>query len=524
MDGTIHANGLHQQQELYTPLQKPTYEGASLTGLSICASPGDQMAASPKRRRTKERDESIGSMIRKGIVDHQLGIAINLMLFVGFAYVLFPSLREKLTAFFTLSYPVADGGMYGQGTRDLYLVGSFIVFFTALRAFSLDYALMPLAAKCGIKKRKGKVRFAEQTYMMIYYVLYWSWGFTLFVQDTPEDVDGVEGLLMSMWRDYPRLHLNAGMKLYYLSQLAFWIQQVMVIHIEEMRKDHVQMLTHHIITIGLLSFSYPYRQWRVGNAVLVCMDIVDFIFPLAKILKYLEYQKACDAAFGCFVIFWLASRHIAYNMICWSIWAHVNENTMPYGLYSTKTGQRISENGGTNVIDNLLQPILHPHAQTVSFNANIRWLFLGLLGALQCITIAWFLMICRVVAKVLRGQGADDTRSDDEGAEAEAEDEIPQPSDHRSVPIVAAELEKPKFIEVEANGDELSYVPRHQSRGTATKRKSKGISSGLNLGDHKEILNRIGCLSEEQLAREREKREDSVSPRIGGAGGGGGRK
>ncbi|KAI7366446.1 sphingosine N-acyltransferase lac1 [Hortaea werneckii] len=502
----------------YTPPPQQARESHATPGLedvSFCASPADPRPV--KRRKAKndkpQQQDSLAEMLRKGIVDHQLGLSVNLMLFVGLSYVLFPSLRENMTAFFRLSYPSSEPGMYGQGSRDLYIVGSFIVFFTALRALCLDYLLLPLAGWCGIAKKKGRVRFAEQSYMMVYYALYWLWGVRLFAADTPEGVDSVNSLLISLWEGWPFLHLSAGMKLYYLSQSAFWIQQIVVLHLEERRKDHWQMLTHHFITVGLLAGSYPYRHWRVGNAVLVCMDLVDFIFPLAKILKYLEMQTACDMAFGAFVISWILSRHVCYMAICWSIYAHVAVVTMPYGLYSTKDSSRLSVNGGTNVVDNLLQPVLHPQAQTVSFNANIRWTFLGLLLALQCITLVWLVMIMRVVARVLRGEGADDTRSDDEGGEEEEEDLPAQPSDHTSVPISMSSSDKaqPRFIEVESTGEDFTTYPKR--KGSSSKRRSKGISSGLNLGEHKDILNRIGCLSEEQLAREREKREGSMSPR-----------
>ncbi|KYG42294.1 hypothetical protein M433DRAFT_158048, partial [Acidomyces richmondensis BFW] len=489
----------------------------SVTDLSACASPGDRTIPSHqahRKRRQREHDDSLGAMLRRGIVDHQLGLSVNLMLFVGFSYALFPSLREKMGAFFCLSYPSnTQDGMYNLGSRDLYPVASFIVFFTALRASALEYLLLPLAGKLGIKQRKGRVRFAEQAYMMIYYALYWGWGLALFINDTPSSVKSFTDLLISLWRDFPRLHVGAGMKIYYLSQIAFWIQQIVVLHIEERRKDHYQMLSHHIITVILLCGSYPFRQWRVGNAVLVCMDIIDFIFPLAKILKYLGYQTACDAAFALFVVLWLVFRHVAYLSICWSIYAHVSVVTMPYGVYSTISGARLSDNGGTNILDNMFQPMIHPHAETVSFNANIRFLFLGLLSALQLITIGWFFMICRVVMRVIRGQGADDTRSDDEEEmEAEEETSAPSFSPIRSTPN--PETEKPRFIEIESSSEDVSFIRSHKMH-TTSKRKSKGISSSLNLGDHKDILNRIGCLSEEQLAREREKREESTSPRPG---------
>jgi very-long-chain ceramide synthase len=215
---------------------------------------------------------------------------------------------------------------------------------------------------------------------------------------------------------------------------------------------------------------------------------------------------------------WLLARHGCYLTICWSIYAHVNEVVMPYGTYSlTKTesnghgivsGVRIASDGGDEALKHIYQPFFNPGAETVSFNAKIRWSFLGLLLGLQCITLMWFVMIVRVVAKVLRGQPADDTRSDDE--------EEDEPQEVRSAPVhttrpasipFSARSEKPRFIEVQT--DSTQYVRRTPSgSGTSVRRsrKGNGFASGLNLGEHKDILNRIGCLSEEQLAREREKK------------------
>jgi acyl-CoA-dependent ceramide synthase len=289
-----------------------------------------------------------------------------------------------------------------------------VICFTALRAACLDYLLNPLAADLGITNPKTQVRFAEQSYMIMYYTLFWSWGLTLFVQNTPSDVGGVEDLLISLWSGFPQLRLNAGFKLYYLPQLAFWVQQVAVLHLEHRRKGHLQMLPHHIVTIVLLLASYSYRKWRTGNAVLVCMDLVDIILLLAKVLRYLSLQRSCDAAFAVLVIAWIVTRHVVFLAICWSIYEHVHTETMAYGTYSTVTGARMSHVGGDEIFMNVFQPFLSSSSETVAFNANIRWLFLGLLLLLQCITVAWFVMIVRVIMRMLRGDGAADARSDDE--------------------------------------------------------------------------------------------------------------
>jgi acyl-CoA-dependent ceramide synthase len=71
-------------------------------------------------------------------------------------------------------------------------------------------------------------------------------------------------------------------KWYYLVQLAFLFQQILVIHIEARRKDHAQMLTHHIITCTLISATSVYGYTRAANVVLCLMDVVDLLLPVNK--------------------------------------------------------------------------------------------------------------------------------------------------------------------------------------------------------------------------------------------------
>lgn len=71
------------------------------------------------------------------------------------------------------------------------------------------------------------------------------------------------------------------MKGYILGQWAFWLQQILVINIEERRKDHWQMFSHHLITIALISSCYSYHHTRVGNFILIIMDVVDIVFPVS---------------------------------------------------------------------------------------------------------------------------------------------------------------------------------------------------------------------------------------------------
>lgn len=88
--------------------------------------------------------------------------------------------------------------------------------------------------------------------------------------------------LPALWSDFPTRSMTGLMKWYYLAQFAFWLQQIVVVNIEEKRKDHWQMFTHHIITCALMLFSYGYYQTKVGNTILCLMDAVDLILPVRQ--------------------------------------------------------------------------------------------------------------------------------------------------------------------------------------------------------------------------------------------------
>lgn len=407
---------VYQMKDLKRAHDAEPCGGTIVNGTSVCSTPTDiyEQSEPPQELQWKYRPdrEALPTSLWAEGLSHQFGFCINIILVVLISYYLFPELRGRMGGFFMLSYPSDD--LYGIGPQDLKLVLGCVVFFTAARAAILDHVSGPLAAKLGVIKTETRTRFAEQSYIIVYYTLFWSWGLLIFAGMTQNESKGIDGLLISLWDGFPRLRLKGSLKLYYLSQFAFWLQQVAVLHLERRRKDHFQMLLHHVVTILLLAGSYSYRQWRVGNAVLVCMDLVDIILPVAKVLRYLSLQRSCNATFAVFVAAWVVTRHVFLLAICWSIHNHVHNETMVYGSYSTVTGALISAEHNSDILSNIFQPFVRPSSESIAFNANIRWMFFGLLLLLQCIIIAWFVMILRVIGRMLRGKGATDARSGDE--------------------------------------------------------------------------------------------------------------
>lgn len=104
---------------------------------------------------------------------------------------------------------------------------------------------------------------------------------------------GYWGDFKAIWAEWPKQEMSGGMKWYFLTQLAFWIQQIFTVNIEERRKDYYHMLTHHVLTSSLMSTAYIYRFFNVANVVLSLMDIVDFLLPVSRV-KVLCLNETSD--------------------------------------------------------------------------------------------------------------------------------------------------------------------------------------------------------------------------------------
>jgi len=104
--------------------------------------------------------------------------------------------------------------------------------------------------------------------------------------------------------------------------------------------------------------------------------------------------------------------------------------------------------------------------------------FLSYLLILQVMMFMWSVFIIRVAVRVLKGNSAEDIRSDEEEEEDEEQEEF--------------EYEEAQPIEEEVGVEAIDL--KGWKRRTGVKRAAS--SSGISLSGHsdrKELLNRIGC-------------------------------
>lgn len=79
--------------------------------------------------------------------------------------------------------------------------------------------------------------------------------------------------------------------LFYIIQLSLWIWTgVSCQFLEERRKDYLEMMIHHILTVALILNSFIHNELAIGMIVLVVHDISDIVLDLMKMANYLKME------------------------------------------------------------------------------------------------------------------------------------------------------------------------------------------------------------------------------------------
>ena len=373
----------------------------------------------------ENHDEKYHGSLWAKIERNQIPLSRNLMVLLYSLH--FLSSNPKITNFThkflhlqnQVAHNLQGNPIYDIHLDDVYFVTNWVITVTFLRSFLMKYCFGPFAAKfCHIYSRKAKIRFAEQSWSCVYYSISFVYGVYLYFEAP------YFNNLDQIYINWPNFLMDAKFKSYYLISIAFWLQQIFVLHVEKPRKDHYQMFSHHIITCCLIIGSYYYYYFRIGHLILMIMDSVDICLAAAKMLKYAGRLVACDVMFVVFLVSWIGLRHGAYNYIFYHAWHKA--------MHLMQDGQCMDG------IDSKR-----------CWTPTVINTFLGLLGGLQIITCIWMYLISKVAYKVIIGVGAEDVRSDEDDTDVEMEEEEEEKTEGKEEKVVE---EVTYLVGAEANG------------------------------------------------------------------------
>lgn len=213
--------------------------------------------------------------------------------------------------------------------------------------------------------------------------------------------------------------------------------------------------------------------------------------------KYLHLEKLCNFLFVLFVTSWFITRHILYNTLLYSLYAAVpSATTLTYGCYNAYSAEPLpSSHPAASAKSLSLMEILGPLRSQgpdgiVCFNSQIKSIFLGLLGAIQVLSIIWFGMIMRVILSVIRGAPAEDTRSEDEDEDDEVEVEVEDLNSKPSLKRIA-DLESTTSDAAKEDSSRHFLQPDVNTYASSATEAAVGSSNWTDSAQHAGGLDRI---------------------------------
>lgn len=183
---------------------------------------------------------------------------------------------------------------------------------------------------------------------------------------------------------WPHQELTLPLKLFYMCQCGFYVYSIAALLTwETRRKDFAVMMSHHVITVILIGFSYITRFFRIGSVVLALHDASDVFMEAAKVFKYARRELGASICFGLFALSWLILRLIFF----------------PFWVIKTSSFDLMA------VLD-----------LDKAYDTLLYYVFNTMLLMLLIFHIYWWVLICAMIKRQLRnrGQVGEDIRSDSE--------------------------------------------------------------------------------------------------------------
>lgn len=186
------------------------------------------------------------------------------------------------------------------------------------------------------------------------------------------------------FRGWPNQELKLSLRLFYMCQCGFYIYSIAALLTwETRRKDFSVMMSHHVITVILIGYSFLTRFFRVGSIILALHDASDVLMEAAKVFKYSEKEFRASLCFALFAISWLVLRLIFF----------------PFWIIKASSYH--------------LCEVL-PLSET--YGSAMYYIFNTMLLTLLVFHIYWWVLIFAMIMKQLRNRGkvGEDIRSDSE--------------------------------------------------------------------------------------------------------------
>jgi ceramide synthetase len=187
------------------------------------------------------------------------------------------------------------------------------------------------------------------------------------------------------------LFVSKKLLLFYCVETGFYIQAIpFLIFVETRRKDWLESMAHHVVTLALMTYSYYINFTRAGLMIMLVHDVSDIFLEWAKLARYCRRPDWATVYFVIFAVTWFATRVFYFPLVL---------------IRST--------------LFESLEIVARPHNIEPEPHYSI---FNGMLIVLFVLHVYWSWLILKIVVKQLTEGEVKDIREKEDSDEDEDED------------------------------------------------------------------------------------------------------
>jgi len=228
----------------------------------------------------------------------------------------------------------------------------------------------------GSRQNSGVLRakFFECSYKTVHYVAAFTWEcFILYPTNWYLET-------ANLWKHLPQA-MSLSFYLFYMYQCGFYLYSLFaVLFLDVRRRDWYQLITHHIVTLYLIIYSWQWGFVRIGLLILILLDTSDIFLEGAKCFNYIGLSAITNISFVLLVVTFFVCRIVLYPYIC--LWSTLFEAEV-----------LIAEQG-------------------IEYGWWEKPLFNGLLIVLYVLQLYWFKMLLKVLFNTIIHGRVRDNRED----------------------------------------------------------------------------------------------------------------
>jgi translocating chain-associated membrane protein 1 len=261
-----------------------------------------------------------------------IAVTIMALFFIG---LVFQPTHEAASKILFLNYnissenvSIADGvehsyNYFVSGPLDWFNILYYAIGCVVVHALIQEYILDKAVKKSHLSKSKLS-KFHESAHLAIFYLMSLGFiGYTCYLEKFPVKIS-------FLWDDYPHIHHMLLVKLFFLTQISYWLHVFPEFYFQKARKEEIpQQVTYASLYLVFLTAGYFMNFTRLAMFLTAVHYVGEAVFHIARFSYICESAQVASVVFFAWGVIFVVSRLFTIIIAFLVFWVGLAKSELP---------------------------------------------------------------------------------------------------------------------------------------------------------------------------------------------------